>query len=50
MPRQDPSKGFSRLPRKTQAYATDVALFYLMISYLSEYEISDPELLALQVQ
>lgn len=50
MPRQDPRKGFSRLPRKTQAYATDVALFYLMISYLSEYEISDPELLALQVQ
>jgi hypothetical protein len=50
MPRQDPIKGFSRLPRKTQAYATDVALFYLMISYLSEYKISDSELLALQVQ
>jgi hypothetical protein len=50
MPLQDPSKGFSRLPRKTRAYATDVALFYLMIGYLSEYQISDPELLALQVQ
>jgi hypothetical protein len=50
MPRQDPSRGFSRLPRKVRSYATDVALFYLMVSYLSEYGISDHELLALQVK
>jgi hypothetical protein len=50
IPRQDSTKGFSGLPRKAKIYATDVALFYLMIGYLSEYKISDPELLALQVQ
>lgn len=50
MPRQDPSKGFSRLPRRLRAQATDVALFYLMIAYISEYEMSDYEFLALQVQ
>lgn len=50
MPRQNPDKGFSRLPRKVKSHATDVALFYLMVSYLSEYDISDRELLALQVQ
>jgi hypothetical protein len=50
MPRQDASKGFSKLPPKLRSRATDVALFYLMVSYLSEYDISDHELLALQVQ
>jgi len=50
MPRQDPAKGFTKLPRKVQSYATDVALFYLMISYLSGYKICDQELVALQVK
>jgi len=50
MPRQNPAKGFTGLPRKTRSRATDVALFYLMIAYLSEYRICDQELLALQVQ
>jgi hypothetical protein len=50
MPRQNPAKGFEGLPKKTKSYATDVALFYLMISYLSEYKICDQELVALQVK
>jgi hypothetical protein len=49
MPRQDPTRGFTKLPKRTKAHVTDVALFYLMISYLSEYRISDQEMLALQV-
>jgi hypothetical protein len=50
MPRQDSAKGFAKLPRKVQSYATDVALFYLMIGYLSEYKVCDQELVALQVK
>lgn len=50
LPRQSPAKGFAGLPKKTKSYATDVALFYLMIGYLSEYKICDQEFLALQVK
>ncbi len=50
MSRQNPVKGFAGLSRRTKSCATDVALFYLMIAYLSEYRICDQELLALQVQ
>jgi hypothetical protein len=41
---------FSDLPRKIRVQATDIALFYLMIGYISEYEMCDQEFLALQVQ
>jgi hypothetical protein len=49
-PHQDPAKGFTNLPRRAKSRATDVALFYLMIGYLSEYGICDQEMLAHQVQ
>ena len=49
MPR-NPAEGFVGLPEKVRSRTTDVALFYLMISYLSEYKIADQEMLALQVQ
>ena len=50
MARQSPAKGFSGLPKRLRANATAVAVFYLMVSYLSEYGISDPEMLALQMR
>lgn len=50
LPQQNPDKGFSDLPKDLKDCATEVAMFYLMVSYLSEYKIADQEMLGLQVQ
>jgi hypothetical protein len=45
-----PSLGFAKLPSPIKNYAIEVALFYLMFGYLSEYEIVERELIALQAK
>ena len=42
--------GFSNLPADIRQQATEVTLFYLTLSYLTEWELIDREIVSLQVK